>query len=166
MAGSGHSGFDGVARAIRRYLAVLNYPPESDHSSIIRLIEALDGLVAAYHATPDIEPSEKDFEYPSRDLLGGWTRPAAIYQKLPLYRVADAGEGSGESILVLDPSNDLSEIADDMKTVIWLADNVSEQDAIWEFRFGFFIHWGQHLFSVRNHLQRHQSWGELSHAKT
>jgi hypothetical protein len=158
MSSAQDSRFQQTAKAIDRYLSVLCNSPEGDEGAIVLLIEALDGLTAAYHATEDVEPSGADFEYPPLDTRGGPTRPAAVFEKLGWYAAVEPDGGLDQEVFLHDPYNDLSEIADDMKLVMWLADNVGESDAVWEFRFGFFTHWGRHLFSVRPYLQAYLDW--------
>jgi hypothetical protein len=158
MTGTEDNGFKQVVAAIGNYLSVLCDSPEGDEGATVRLIEALDGLTATYHATDDVEPSGADFEYPTLDSRGGPTRPAAVFEKLGLYAAVEPDRGLDQEVSLHDPYNDLSEIADDMKLVLWLAENVGESDAVWEFRFGFFTHWGRHLFSVRPYLQAYLDW--------
>jgi hypothetical protein len=81
-----------------------------------------------------------------------------VFEKLGWYAAVEPDGGLDQEVFLHDPYNDLSEIADDMKLVMWLADNVGESDAVWEFRFGFFTHWGRHLFSVRPYLQAYLDW--------
>lgn len=36
--------------------------------------------------------------------------------------------------------------------VLWLFENADENDAIWDFRFGYQTHWGRHLHEMRVYL--------------
>lgn len=53
---------------------------------------------------------------------------------------------------------DLVEIAADLMEVLWLFDNASENDAIWQFRWGYRHHWGRHLHELRVYLHALAAW--------
>lgn len=54
--------------------------------------------------------------------------------------------------------DDLVDIAVDLTEVLWLIDHHREADAIWEFRWGYENHWGDHLHVLR-YLHKLLYWG-------
>jgi hypothetical protein len=46
----------------------------------------------------------------------------------------------------------------DLKGVMWRLKNSSAQDALWDFRESFEIHWGQHLWELQLYLHV-MAWG-------
>jgi hypothetical protein len=55
-------------------------------------------------------------------------------------------------------ASDLAEIASDLSEVLWLFENASHNDAVWDFRFGYQSHWGRHLHEVRTYLHDLAAW--------
>jgi hypothetical protein len=146
--------FAEVATAIHSYFAVLREPAGDDDSKLEQLIAALDGLLTAYHATADLEPSDIEFEYPQRELGSVGRQAAEAFPRLGMYACALEPQGNeSQGIHFRDAICDLDEIADDMDMVLWIGEHVGEVDGLWEFRFGFKSHWGEHLTSVRHYLQ-------------
>jgi len=119
------------------------------------LTAALDRLVAAYHATPDVGPSDCDIDAPRN---GGPTLYQEVGARFPdygYYPLADpmdeppAASGTGDAI------DDLGDITLDMREVVWLADHVGADDAHWSFRLHFF-HWGTHARDLLRYLHGRQ----------
>ncbi|HET6941361.1 MAG TPA: hypothetical protein VFH89_04275 [Sphingomicrobium sp.] len=53
--------------------------------------------------------------------------------------------------MVGDAVDDLTDITQDMRAVVWFADNVGRDDAHWAFRL-FFFHWGRHARELSLYL--------------
>ncbi|OHD06731.1 MAG: hypothetical protein A2086_02545 [Spirochaetes bacterium GWD1_27_9] len=59
---------------------------------------------------------------------------------------------SNTELLIGDPIDDLNDIINDFKEVIWCLENTSENDALWYFMFGYESHWGKHLSDLLYYL--------------
>ena len=141
-----------IKGAIEVYLARLDRDPADGLDGLRQLVLALDRLVAVYFQTEDIEPGD-EVDAPQKDYPNLYRRAADAYPELGLYPYADPGGDPGEDEpMVADAIDDLADIAGDLKEVLWHFENSSEANAIWEFRFGYQHHWGDHLHSLRNYL--------------
>ncbi len=118
-----------------------------------RLIVALDRLVVAYHDSPDVEPSDDKSQPPNSDHRRTMEQAAAAFPTLTWFAFVYPQDGFEQTVSSRDPILELSEIADDLLKVKWLAANADPADAIWDFRFGYQSHWGRHLHWVRAYLQ-------------
>lgn len=138
--------------AIDTYLARLDRDPVDGADGLRQLALALDGLVAVYFQTEDVEPGG-EIDAPQKDYPGLYRHAADAYPELGLYPYADPGGDPGEEEpLVADAIDDITDIAGDLSEVVWFLENSSEAHAIWEFRFGYQHHWGDHLHNLRNYL--------------
>jgi hypothetical protein len=140
--------------AARRFLAVVwdgNAPADAE------LLAALDRLVATYHDTPDVGPSESELEAPTS---GGPPLYEEVGKRFPeygYYPVSDpAGSpGDHDAAMTGDAIDDLMDLTLDMREVVWLADHVGADDAHWSFRLLFF-HWGRHARELSLYLHARQ----------
>jgi hypothetical protein len=143
-----------IETAIDGYLSLLKPEAGARTRELKDLAHALDGLVMAYHATSDVEPDS--------DELPEWTpeeRPfvdgaVAAFPELGWYALVDPAGDEKSRITMSIAHGDLAEIASDLAIVQWLFEHAPENDAIWEFRFGYQTHWGRHLHELRVYLHR------------
>jgi hypothetical protein len=143
-----------MLEAIRAYLDLLDNPPETKQARLIALAEALDRLSIAYHQTPDVE-IESDRVSAPNDSLSYREKHALLGPRFPeLGSYASIVSGPPDKLdgVVGDAIDDLVDISGDLKAVLWLSENVGLNDAMWEFRLGYLIHWGQHLMALRSHI--------------
>ncbi|MAK99692.1 MAG: DUF5063 domain-containing protein [Citromicrobium sp.] len=141
-----------IKSAIQAYLARLDRDPADGSEGLRRLVLALDALVAVYFRTDDVEPGEED-DAPEKGYSAQYQRAAEAYPELGLYPYADPGGDPGEDEpMVADAIDDIADIAGDLTEVLWHFENSSEETGIWDFRFGYQHHWGDHLHSLRNYL--------------
>ena len=141
-----------IRHAIGRFMGQLDRDPADGENGLRSLALALDHLVAVYFETEDIEPGE-DGEAPAKDSSEFFKRASQAFPELGLYPYADpGGEPGEEDCLVADAIDDIGDIAGDLSEVLWYLDNGSAANAIWEFRFGYQHHWGNHLHGLRNYL--------------
>jgi hypothetical protein len=118
-----------------------------------RLRWLLDRLALAYHFA-DAPFDSRDVPAPPRaDDAALRPRIGQLFPGLGLYNaVLDVAEKVGESEPGIgDAVDDLTDIARDLQEVVtrW---EMSEEDALWHFRFGFESHWGRHLRSLQLYL--------------
>ena len=147
---------DDISTAIRRYLNVLE---GSGGATLYDLAKALDELVATYHRVPDVEPDTTDASAaPRGDERAIQEAASAAFPDLDWYALVEPSEGEKQDVLLSSALGDLSEIAGDLMEVLWLFDNASHNDAVWEFRFGYQSHWGRHLHQVRPYLHELAAW--------
>jgi hypothetical protein len=145
-----------IKKAINRYLDVLQ---GRDGATLYDLAKALDELTATYHDVPDVEP----------DTSEGSTAPrieekpiidaaATAFPDLGWYALVDPDDGPDQEVGMSIAVGDLAEIAADLVEVLWLLENASHNDAVWEFRFGYQSHWGRHLHEIRTYLHGLAAW--------
>ena len=145
-----------ITSAIRDYLATLR---GKDGATLHDLAKALDRLVTVYHDTPDVEPDTTGVsaaprveEKPIIDAA------AAAHPDLDWYALVDPQDGQDQQIGMSIAVGDLVEIPADLQEVLWLFENASHNDAVWNFRFGYQTHWGRHLHEVRTYLHARAAW--------
>lgn len=138
--------------AARHFLSVVW---EGEAPGDEELLAALDRLVAAYHDTSETVPSDMDVEAPRSD---GPLLYKAVGDRFPgygHYSVSDPLEPLEEKSMLGDAIDDIADLTLDMREVVWLADNVQADDAIWSFRLLFF-HWGRHARELALYLHARQ----------
>lgn len=147
---------DDISTAIRRYLDVLE---GTDGATLYDLAKALDGLVATYHRVPDVEPDTTEASAaPRTDERRIIDAAMAAFPDVGWYALVDPQDGQDQQIGMSIAVSDLAEIASDLMEVLWLFENASHNDAVWEFRFGYQNHWGRHLHELRSYLHGLAAW--------
>jgi hypothetical protein len=119
------------------------------------LSAALDRLVAAYHETPDVDPSDCQAEAPRQEGSSLYQEVAARFPDYGLYPTADSTASPEDTTMMGDAIDDLADLTLDMREVVWLADHVGPDDAHWSFRLHFF-HWGRHARELSLYLHAKQ----------
>jgi hypothetical protein len=114
------------------------------------LARSLDELALSYHDTPAGDPSESD-DRPPPEIAVTSADIAARFSDLGYYGTVFGIEIPGEAI-VGDAIDDLLDIANSLKEVLWRFDQHGVDDANWHFRFQFEVHWGEHLRSLAYYL--------------
>jgi len=147
---------DDISTAIHRYLDVLK---GKDGATLYDLAKVLDGLVSAYHRVPDVEPDTTESSAaPQADEKPIIDAANAAFPDLDWYALVDPQNGQEQEIGMSIAVGDLAEIASDLLEVLWLFENASHNDAVWDFRFGYQTHWGRHLHEVRTYLHGLAAW--------
>jgi hypothetical protein len=133
--------------AARRFvdLATIGAAP-----SIGVLARRLDELALSYHDTPPGKPDASD-DLPSPETRVTYQEIGSRFPDLGYYGTADAGEVPGEA-MIGDAIDDIMDIANDLKEVLWRFERFGAEDAHWHFRFLFEVHWGQHLRDLARYL--------------
>ena len=106
---------------------------------------ALDALVLAMHALPDVAVSAVDIDPPVRDGHAMYSALRPRFPGLGYHGVADPLEVSppGE-VMVGDAIDDLTDIVGDLEQCLWRHDNVGLDDALWHLGLLYRTHWGRH----------------------
>ena len=133
--------------AAQRFIEIAT---RSEHPTIAQLARSLDELALSYHDTPLGNPDDSD-ERPEPGSRVDQADIGARFPDLGYYGVADPLNVPGE-VLVGDAIDDILDIANDLKEVVWRFDRFGADDANWHFRFLFQIHWGRHLRDLAGYL--------------
>lgn len=137
---------------VKHYFSVIHSPPAGMQDRLKGLACALDDLVLAYNKTHDIQVDNHDQNSSKQDYKAVYATIAAAFPTLGYYADIEPTEDFDQTPVVGDAIDDLADIYCDLANVVWYADNVSLNTAIWHFRFLYQNHWGQHLHSVRRYL--------------
>lgn len=138
--------------AARQFLSVAWEGPAPTDAA---LTAALDRLIAAYHDTPDVDPSDDVTDAPQDSGPAHFKAVGARFPRYGLYPLADPVDEPTAAMGMGDAIDDLGDIILDMREVIWLADHASEDDALWLFRMQF-SHWGTHARDFVRYLHGRQ----------
>ena len=147
-----------ITSAINEYLRLLQREPADTLKELGELARAMDRLVLCYHDTPDVGPETTDSEAPRVDEVPFIERASAAFPDLDWYALVDPEGGPDQQVGMSIAVGDLVEIAVDLLEVLWLFDNASENDALWQFRWGYQNHWGRHLHELRVYLHALAAW--------
>jgi hypothetical protein len=116
---------------------------EGDPPSDQTLLQALDRLVVAYHEAPKGDVTDPDIDAPQQDGASLYKQVAARFPNYGRYPVADPTKSLEDALMTADAIDDLADLTNDMREVIWFAEHISIDAAHFEFRLHHF-HWGQH----------------------
>jgi hypothetical protein len=141
-----------MVASINDYLSLLENPPEQELERLTRLVRSLDTLVWEYHKSSDVDVDDNQVEAPEIEYQTMYKRVGAAFPELGYYSSVDPIEGLEQRVGLADAIDDLTDIARDLKEVLWHIENTSSSNARWAVRFGYQTHWGQHLHSLRAYL--------------
>lgn len=142
-----------MIEAVKGFLSLLDQSkPISDEV----LARALDALALAYHDTPPGKPSASEAEPPGDDYQLIRRQVGRLFPGLGFYGAADPLKVPNEEALVGDAIDDISDIARDLRKILWRWQILGTDDANWHFRFGYQTHWGRHLHELRFYLHAKQ----------
>ncbi len=145
---------DEIRSVINEYLSLFDGKNESHEEREKRLTLALDKLALAYHFA-EYDFDEKNYpDAPSRDYQTQYQITGPLFPNYGYYNaVSDISvKIAGTSVIVGDAIDDLTDIALDMFEVTWLWENTSIENALWQFRWGYENHWGEHLRNVQLYI--------------
>ena len=118
--------------------------------SVDALARSLDELALSYHDTPVGEPSDCEDEPKHKsDVTDG--EIAARFPDFGYYGTVFGIDVPGEAV-VGDAIDDILDITNDLKEVLWRFDRFGADDAHWYFRMLYQIHWGEHLRGLAGYL--------------
>ena len=133
--------------AARRFVHLVTVENDVSMETIAR---SLDELAFSYHGTPRGEPSDSEDEPPS-DIRVTHADIAARFPDLGFYGTVFGIDVPGEA-LVGDAIDDILDITNDLKEILWRFDRFGADDAHWYFRMLYQIHWGEHLRGLAGYL--------------
>ena len=142
-----------IYETIFGYLALLNSSTPGDER-VANLVLALDRLALAYHfANCDFDEGEYA-DAPTEAYFPLRSKVENLFPDFGLYNVVtDISVNVGVTTTgVGDALDDLTDIAVDMYEVLWLWENTSVENALWQFRWGYENHWGGHLRNLQLYL--------------
>lgn len=145
---------DDIHEAISDYVAVLNDKGEYSEARETALSLFLDRLALAYHFA-GCKFDEADYpDAPRKDYGELRKAVSALFPEYGYYNVAAriSVEISEGGLYVGDAIDDITDIAIDMFEILWLWENTSIDNALWEFRQGYENHWGMHLRCLQLYL--------------
>ncbi len=147
-----------IESAIRRYLVLIDPDQQDADATLSLLAQAIDRLIAAYYAAPDIGPDMDGSRAPRVDDKPYADAAAAAFPQLGFYAVVEPECITEQEVGLGSGPDDLAEIAVDLIEVLWLFENDSENDAVWQFRWGYQNHWGRHAHELRLYLHTMCAW--------
>jgi len=121
-----------------------------ERPTIEMLLRHLDELALSYHDTPQGRSSENDEDHPASDDVK-YSDIGRRFPGLGYYGSADPKEVPADAT-VGDAIDDIIDITNDLKEVLWRFDRFGPDDAYWHFRFLYQIHWGEHLRELARYL--------------
>jgi len=146
-----------IVEAIKEYLSIFDSEMEEEEA-IEFLMASLDKIACLCHG---IECQTDDNEYPEPPEADHASTTESVRKRFPslgFYNVAgQISERISEADLhVGDAISDISEIADDLREVLWYFDNTSSNNALFYFELGYRTHWGRHMRELQLYL--HDKW--------
>lgn len=143
----------------RAYLDLLRSAPADTRDRLLQLAATLDSLCAAFNETRDVELTEEEADAPRADPKPFGEQAASSFPELGFYPDVDPLKGFDQEIAQGWGLDDLMDIAVDLNEVLWLIDARRVTDAVWQFRWGYENHWGDHLHDLRRYLHKLLYWG-------
>ena len=148
-----------IEAACRQYLDLLRSAPSDTRERQQQLAYALDQLVHAYNNSSDVELGPDEPDAPRSDPAQFADQASASFPELGFYPDVDPLEGFDQKIGQGWGIDDLMDIAVDLTEVLWLLGEHRSNEAIWQFRWGYQNHWGDHLHDLRRYLHKLLYWG-------
>lgn len=98
-----------------------------------------------------------DTEYPESPEYDYKSHYNKVKNNFPIFgnynTVADISRNINKTTIVVgDSVDDLTEILIEIKTVLWLWENTSVSNALWQFKNMYDLHWGSHLRNLQIYL--------------
>ena len=144
------------ADVARRYCAWAETLAQDPRRDLIMARLLLSELHWAALRLPEVEPDDEE----TRDVVGQgeWKTVCRRFEGLPVAGYWDVfdplKEEEKEPIFNRLP-DDLADIYRDVKEGLHLYDAGRVNSAVWEWRFNFQIHWGQHLTGAQRAIHSH-----------
>ncbi|SFS03829.1 protein of unknown function [Sphingomonas jatrophae] len=104
---------------------------------------ALDRLLAAVHDVPEAEPADAEVARTDRDWTSVYGQIATRFPAYGLYAVSSP-LALGEAAMTGDAIDDLADLTEDLREVLWRGEQSGPDDAAWYLRFMYEAHWGRH----------------------
>ena len=116
------------------------------------LLAVVDTLLAVYHETPKETTDEKKLQPPREDWKPLWDKVAKRFPDYGFYATIDPLDMGGTPIFMVgDAIDDIADITQDMRAMIWYDENLGPEYAHTFFR-DFYFHWGEHARELSCYL--------------
>ncbi len=142
-----------VKDAITDFLTCLEQPFSSNEERLLHTQRALDRLSLAYFESGRFGDGPGDCEPPGHDYASTRDEVALLYPDLGYYPVAK-GDVDDSELVIGDAIDDLTDIYNEVRDVVWCLKNSTDEDAVRFYRFGYSHHWGRHICDVRSAIHR------------
>ena len=141
-----------MVTAINSFLKCLHVSPDDSTTNLRNLARAMDKLVAAYNDSQEVEPNDCQIDCPVNDYAVFADAAAVAFPQLGMYASVAPDDNIDQEIGLACAIDDLADIANDLSCVLWYFKQDRIADGVWDYRFGYQVHWGKHLHSLRNYL--------------
>ena len=142
-----------IRGAIDGFIRLLERGQENNDEANARTLHLLlDQLALAYHyAESDLDCED---DAPSEDYSRLRQLAAQRFGQFGYYyQVSRTSKWEQEpTIEARDAVDDIADIARDLCEVRWYWDHECEKTALWQFRWGYENHWGEHMRSLQNYI--------------
>jgi len=144
---------------VRRYCAWVESSPAGPHEDMVTARQLFTELHLAVISLPKVDLGDDESEdegYESRPAsLDGWKQARERFSHLPVEGYWDVFEPLKEDQkepVCCSLSDDIADVYRDIKEYLPLFDKGQVEEAVWQWRFSFLIHWGQHLTGAQRAL--------------
>ena len=141
-----------AANIAREFLAVVWNGDAPDDAALLR---ALDRLLSRSHEVPFADCADADDEPPAVDGPALFQEVARRFPNFGMYPVADPLAPIEDDKMLGDAVDDIADITQDLREVIWRDETFGPDDAAWYFRLMHF-HWASHARELSLYLHARQ----------
>ena len=140
---------------VRRYCALAEGAAGEPHQDIILVRQLLSELHFAAVNLPRVDLGDEEEQESEPISQEQWKQVYNRFNNLPLngyWDVFDPLKEEEKEPLYNELADDLADIYRDVKEYLPLYEAGSISEAVWQWRFHFLIHWGQHLTGAQRAL--------------
>ena len=153
-----HYNHESMIEAIKGFLSLLADSSSGVESPKQSLAQSLNRLVTEYFSSHEVEVSDSDVEAPTANYDSLRKMAEKSFPEFGFYPSADPLGEINQEMGMGDAIDDLADIARDLTEVLWYFENERINDAVWQFRWGYANHWGDHLHDLMGYLHKLIFW--------
>lgn len=134
-----------VRAAVNGVLSLFELPAPNELDLELRLVVALDRLVAAVH---EVRFEFDGAEYPEAPRFAYPSARALVSSRFPdfgPYSVPASMRPENTEVMLGDAVDDLADLIIELRDVEWRFEHTSDADALWQLENGFRAHWAAHV---------------------